>query len=187
MFINDLPYTIQDANVSSQFNYAAINEFYVVALDIPGVTFFVQNFTLPSVSMERPSDYGSPYTDIPLTGTKMKFGELTLKFMVNENLENYKSVFNWISGITFPESNDQFIEQVAKKKSLFVGSKNVEMSLRSDVHVLALDSNKNPTSVIEFKDAFPTSLSDMVWSSTDSSVDYFKATVTMEYTLFKFL
>lgn len=187
MFNYDLPYTIQDENVSSQFNYASINEFYVVALDIPGVTFFTQTFTLPSVNMEKPSDYGTPFTDIPLTGTKLKFGELTLKFMVNENLENYKSVFNWLCGITFPESNDQFAAQVAKKKGLFVGSKNVEMSLRSDVHVLALDSNKNPTSIIEFKDAFPVSLSDMVWSSTGGSVDYLKATVTMDYTLFKFL
>lgn len=187
MYLTNLPYTIQDQNISSQFNYASVNEFYVVALDIPGVAFFVQTFTLPSVNMERPSDFSTPYTDIPLTGTKLNFGELKLQFMINENLENYKSVFNWLNGITFPESNDQFVEQVAKKKSLFVGGKNVEMSLRSDVHVLALDSNKNPTAVIEFKDAFPTSLSDMVWSSTGNSVDYFKANVTMSYTLFKFL
>ena len=71
MFLKDLPYDIPDPSLNNQFNFAAINEFYCVALDVPGVAFYAQDFNLPSIEMVTPSDYQTPYADIPMTGTNM--------------------------------------------------------------------------------------------------------------------
>ena len=39
-----------------------------------------------------------------------KFQDFTLRFMVDENLENYMKIHNWLTGLGFPESPQQFID-----------------------------------------------------------------------------
>jgi hypothetical protein len=188
MYLDDLPYTIPDSSfLNNQFNYAAVNDFYVVALDIPGVAFYTQNFSLPEKRMDTPSNFPTPFTDIHLTGTKLSYDPLRFTFMINENFENYKSVSDWLDGIAFPENNQQFINQINKKKSIHPGSKNFESMLSSDIHVIALNSEKKPVRIIEFKSAFPTSLSSLDWNSTDTTVNYMKANLTLSYTYYKLL
>ena len=34
----------------------------------------------------------------------MQFDDLTLRFMIDENLENYMEIQNWMRGLGFPES-----------------------------------------------------------------------------------
>jgi hypothetical protein len=34
--------------------------------------------------------------------------EIFLRFLVDENLENYMSIHNWITGLGYPETTQQF-------------------------------------------------------------------------------
>lgn len=187
MFLKDLPYEIPDPSLNNQFNFAAINEFYCVALDVPGVAFYAQDFNLPSIEMVTPSDYQTPFADIPMTGTNMRFEPLRISFIVNENFLNYKSVVDWLFGIVAPENDSQFINQINKKAALFPHSRNVESMLKSDIHVIGLNSDRESVCVVNFMDCFPVNLSGLEWSSKDTNVNYLKATVTFKYTLYKFI
>jgi hypothetical protein len=42
--------------------------------------------------------------DIPTPGDKIEFDDFTIRFLVDENLENYMEIQNWIRGLGFPES-----------------------------------------------------------------------------------
>ena len=42
--------------------------------------------------------------DIPIPGDKMEFEDLSVRFLVDENLENYMEIQNWMRGLGFPES-----------------------------------------------------------------------------------
>jgi hypothetical protein len=42
--------------------------------------------------------------DIELPGDKLIFGDLTLRFLVDEDLENYLEIQNWMRGLGYPES-----------------------------------------------------------------------------------
>ena len=46
--------------------------------------------------------------DIPIHGSKVEFEEFTMSFMVDEYLENYISLHNWMTGIGFPKERKQF-------------------------------------------------------------------------------
>ena len=45
----------------------------------------------------------TPYKDIPIMGDKITFGNLDVSFIVDEHLENYVSIHNWLIGIGFPK------------------------------------------------------------------------------------
>ena len=38
----------------------------------------------------------------------MDFGDLTLRFLVDENLKNFMEIQNWIRGLGFPERVQEF-------------------------------------------------------------------------------
>ena len=46
--------------------------------------------------------------NIPTPGDKIEFGDLTLRFLVDEDLVNYMELQRWIRGLGFPESMDEF-------------------------------------------------------------------------------
>jgi hypothetical protein len=45
---------------------------------------------------------------LPTPGDIIEFGDLSLRFLVDENLENYMEIQNWIRGLGFPENLQQF-------------------------------------------------------------------------------
>lgn len=184
MFIENLPYKIPNKN---QFNYAQINNFYVVALQLQDIAFYTQQINLPDINMLAQTEYDTPFNPIPLVGTKLEYAPLRCKFIINENFQNYGNINDWLKNITFPQDNNQFIDQLTKNKGLIPGQKNVEKLLQSDLHVVALNSNNNPVLIIEYKDAFPISLSGLNWSATDSTTEYFTADVSFKYLYYKFL
>ena len=50
----------------------------------------------------------TPYKDIPLIGDKVTFENLSVSFIVDEYLENYTELHNWLIGIGFPKNRTQF-------------------------------------------------------------------------------
>ena len=77
-------------------------------LDIfPGVDFFCQSANLPDISVgfaEAPTRFrGIP---LPASGG-VRFGDLSLRFMVDEDLKNYISVWKWICLLYTSDAADE--------------------------------------------------------------------------------
>ena len=51
--------------------------------------------------------------DVP--GERLSYGDLTLRFLVDENMENYISVYNWLTGLGFPETTKEFADLIKDK------------------------------------------------------------------------
>ena len=75
----------------------------------PGVAFFCNEANIPDMTLgiaEQPSYL----KDIPQPGDKIQFGDLQLRFLVDEDLVNYMEIQNWIRGLGFPESRKEFTD-----------------------------------------------------------------------------
>ena len=73
----------------------------------PGVAFFCNQANIPSMDLgiaEQPTYL----RNIPTPGDKIQFGDLTLRFLVDEDLVNYMELQRWIRGLGYPESMDEF-------------------------------------------------------------------------------
>lgn len=155
--------------------------FQLIIEKLPGVTFFSQTVTLPSVNLFD-SNQSTPFTDVPIPGEKLQFEPLTVSFLIDETMHNYKEVFNWLSGIAFPENNNQYSDFINSQGNLSELQK-----LYSDAKLIVLGNNLTPIQTISFIDTYPVNLGSLTFTTTDSDINYLTATLTLNYTRFEFI
>ena len=148
----------------------------------PGVAFFCNQANIPSLDLgvaEQPSYL----KDIPLPGDKIQFGDLNLRFLVDEDLVNFMEIQNWIRGLGFPESLAEF-NDLKNEAILGPMGKSTE-DVYSDGTLQILSSNLIPKFQVVFNDLFPYSLSTVTFDATDTDIEYFTADVAFKYTIYE--
>lgn len=172
------PYTL---NEPSNRNFLSITGFKFILNRCPKVDFFCNRANIPTVSLG--SAVQSTYLrNIPVPGDKLEYEDLQLDFMVDENCENYLQVYDWITGLGFPESLQQYDD--LKRNSRFYPSEDPLYNERSDGTLMILNSNYQPSLKVIFKDLFPVSLSGIPFSAVETEERYFTATVSFKYTIY---
>jgi len=147
----------------------------------PKVSFFSNTARIPDISLGTAIE--STYLkDIDIPGEKLTYGELNVRFLVDENLENYMAIHNWLTGLGFPESAQEFINQTTND----LGQRDLREQY-SDGSLHILNSNYNDIAVVKFKDLFPVYLTSLEFDATESDISYFTADVTFKYTIYDIL
>ena len=148
----------------------------------PKVAFFANTANIPAITLgvaEQPNYLNN----IPVPGDKMDFEDFTLRFLVDENLENYMAIQNWIRGLGFPEKLSQFAD--LEDRGLVQGNYTKDrQNIYSDGTLQVLNSNQLPNFQIVFQDLFPYSLSTLTFDATDTDINYFTAEVRFKYTVY---
>jgi len=169
--------------VPNNINPLSPNGYMFTIAKLPSLSFFCQEVNLPSLSLPEAQQL-NPFTKISLAGDQLEFGSLTVQFLVDENMENYKAIHNWLVGLGFPENNEQY-------KNFIDSASVLELSevarSSSDATLVILGNNNNPIQTIEFKDCIPESLESLTFLSTNQDVQYLVGSVSFKYTLYKFL
>ena len=125
----------------------------------------------------------TPVKDYSVPGDKMTFGDLNLRFLVNEDLDNYYEIFKWLKGLTNPKHQKDFfayINSVDEK-----GRPEPFERQMSDARLLILNSNYNTISTVNFMNIFPTSLTTLEFDSSATDINYFTAEVNFKYTMYE--
>ena len=148
----------------------------------PGVAFFCNQANIPSMDLgiaEQPSYL----RNIPTPGDKIEFGDLTLRFLVDEDLVNYMELQRWIRGLGYPENMDEFrkLESEAVLPGNFGQAGD---NIYSDGTLQILSSNLVPSFQVVFNDLFPYTLSTVTFDATDTDIEYFTADVSFKYTIY---
>jgi hypothetical protein len=143
----------------------------------PHVNFFVQKINLPSISLPT-IDTPTPFVKIPQPGEHLDYADLTLSFRVDENLQNYLEIHNWIRALGKPKDFSEY--RALSQNPNYTGD-----GLRSDLTLMILSSAKNPNYEIVFTDAYPYDISELTFDTTKSDVEFIEATATFKYVLFE--
>ena len=147
----------------------------------PKVDFFCNRANIPTVSLGS-AVQSSYLKNIPVPGDKLEYEDLQLDFMVDENCENYLQIYDWITGLGFPESLQQY--QELKRDRRFWLPEDALTNERSDGTLMILNNNYLPSLKVIFKDLFPVSLSGIPFSAVETEERYFTATVSFKYTIY---
>ena len=102
---------------------------------------------------------------------------------VDENLENYMEIQNWIRGIGFPESLQQIYDFQRDDYDLKQPDRS-QLNLYSDGTLTVLDSQNLPKFKIVFENLFPVNLTTLEFDATQTDLEYFTAEVTFKYTIY---
>tara|TARA_S200000501_G_scaffold320162_1_gene314863 strand:- start:249 stop:800 length:552 start_codon:yes stop_codon:yes gene_type:complete len=147
----------------------------------PKVTFFSNTARIPDITLGT-AIQSTYLKDIDIPGEKLTYGELNVRFLVDENLENYMKIHNWLTGLGFPESGQEFINKTTNEN----GIRDLKEQF-SDGSLHILNSNFKDTAVVKFKDLFPIYLTSLEFDATESDINYFTADVTFKYTIYDIL
>lgn len=143
----------------------------------PHVTFMTQAVELPGIQLSV-AEAPTPFVTIPLSG-KVTYDELSINFKVDENMNNYLEIQDWMTQLGSPQDFSGYRELQNAPE----GSKS---GLTSDLTLSILKSSMTPNLSVVFKDAFPVQVSSLLFNSTDTDVEYLQATVTFRYLLYQF-
>ena len=156
---------------------------------MPHVNYFVQSVNIPSVQLGD-VEIPNPFIALPMIGDHLRFGELQLSFKVDEDMQNYVELFNWITELGFPESFEQS-KHIYNKGREVPGQGALPSTVGegpfSDATLTILNSAMNPNLQVQFEDCYPLSLSDVQFTSTAGSVDYLECVCSFRFKLFRIL
>ena len=148
----------------------------------PGVAFFCNQANIPSLDLGIATQ-PSYLKNIDVPGDKIQFGDLTLRFLVDEDLVNYMEIQNWIRGLGYPETLQEF-DRLEKEAVLPGNFGRTGDNIYSDGTLQILSSNLVAKFNVNFKDMFPYSLSTITFDATDTDIEYFTADVSFKYTIY---
>ena len=179
-----------------KLDYSSPTKFRFILNQIPKVQFFVQTANIPGISLGE-AVIPTPYKDIPYVGDKVTYENLSIQFLVDEHLENYIEIHNWMIGLGFPKSRQQFTDfrsttsntsnaaSVAQTDIGKVGKPVAERPLYSDATLSVLSNKNNPLVECRFSECFPVSLSGLDYTQQVGDVEYLTASVDFRYKLYE--
>lgn len=147
-FVFDIPEDIKNrypSNISS-----LLPTYYrFVMTRLPTVTYFCQSASIPSVTL---SDVTMPTPFVSIKApSKMEFDDLTITFVVDENMTNWFELYNWMRSTTNVEDYSEF-----KPTNTHLTTANL----------LILNSSKTPKINVTFDGVYPKNISSVDFSST---------------------
>ena len=127
----------------------------------PKADFFCTSARIPELSLQTTTQPGY-LKDIDVPGEKLSFGDLTLRFLVDEDMVNYMAIHNWLTGLGFPETTKDFADLTTDADGL----KNQLEEQFSDGSLSILNSNYRVSTIVKFQDLFPVSLTSLEFDTT---------------------
>jgi hypothetical protein len=111
------------------------------------------------------SEVQMPTPFVPLKSpSKLDFDELSITFIVDENLKNWLEIFNWMRSSTNIENYQEYTNHHLTTGNLII-----------------LNSTKNPKINVTFEGLFPRTLGSVDFTSTVIDPEPFQCTATFGY------
>ena len=182
------------ARQPEKLDYASPTQFKFGIHQLPKVEFFTLSANVPGISAGVVTR-ATPFKDIPIVGDKLTYDNLSITFQVDEYLENYVSLHNWMKGIGFPTDRQEFrtyrdvtsnTPAGGKEPSIdLVGSATPDRALYSDAYLMVLSNKNNPIVEISFHDIFPISLGALEFTQSVTDIEYMTATAEFAYEIYE--
>ena len=185
-------------------DYSSPTQFRFMIHQLPKVEFFTTAANIPAISLGE-LVIPTPYKSIPILGDNLTFDNLSISFIVDEELQNYRTIHDWMIGIGFPKSRQQFIDfrssgsntpQEGQGGNTGTGISNKDIGGRggpaiadkafyTDATLTILSNKNNPIVEVRFSDLFPVALSGLDYNQNVTDVEYITATIDFRYKLYE--
>ena len=161
----------------SNRNFLSPGGFRFTLAKYPKIAYYCQSANIPAISggeLTQPT----PFRPIPFEGV-LSYQTLSLRFLVDEGLENYLIIHNWMRGLGVPEKFKERQDMLDANPNNFtpgIGEKEF-----ADGTLTVLNSNFQPSFNIVFRDMFPIALNTLEFDAALSDTEYFNSVVEFNY------
>ncbi len=162
-------------------NLAQPSKFLLSFDRLPTLTFFCTKLEIPGITLGQ-TIQNNPLVDVPVAGDKVVYDPLTVTFLVDEELQAWTTVLDWIKGLGFPETTDQYKNLPLQQK--------LQLNNRpqySDALITIYTNKNNAALQVKFTDLFPTNLSGLQYDVSQSSHNVMTAVASFSYANYSYL
>ena len=143
------------------------------------VSFLCQQAEIPSINLGDVLIPTAGLVPMPREGN-VRYGDLTVEFIVDEDLRNYMEIHNWMRALGTPQTYDERSDwNVQYQES---PSRDARFS---DATLQVLNNNNLANFDVVFKDLFPVELSTLAFDVSQSDNAFMTAQATFKYTLYE--
>jgi hypothetical protein len=153
-------------------SFLSNNKFDFVLKRIPNFTFLVQGVNLPGLTLQS-SSINTPFSAVSIPGNQITFGSLSLTFMVDEDMQAWYELYDWIIQLGNPKGYNK-IGNLTREPG-FINS------TTSDAILYVKTNSNNPNFKFNFIDVYPTELGEMNFTSSDNGQEFITSTATFNY------
>ena len=184
------------ARQPTELDYADPTKFKFSITKLPKVEFFTTAANLPGINLGE-AVFPTPFKQVPVMGDDLTFDNLEITFLVDERLENYRELHQWLVGIGFPKSRTQFSSFKKDEATTFptptgvtgdsrnTGTPSGVQAMFGDATLTIMTSKNNPVIEVRFSDLYPVALSGLAFNQQETDVTYLTATATFTYKLYE--
>tara|TARA_B100000508_G_scaffold62578_1_gene49084 strand:+ start:167 stop:748 length:582 start_codon:yes stop_codon:yes gene_type:complete len=175
-------------NLPDNLSYLAPTQFELLVKKLPNTKYFATGVNIPSVSVAETVQTTRLGANVKVPGDKITFGELSINFIVDENLENWTELYTWMEQTTGSTDPDKFRTLIGSSRNegqSYDGSGDYE-SMYSDMTIVITTAANNPNRYVRIQDAFPTSLGEITMDTTVAGgITYVTCNASFQFTAFE--
>ena len=162
-------------SLTQNFNYLQPTSFKLTIdrKNFPNLEFFCQNFTHPGLMMPAAELPIRRMQSIPMPGESLTVNELSCNILLDENMNAYTEMFNWIRRLL---ENNMFDNNASGKAT---------QPNYADITLSILSSHNNQTKQVRYIDCVPTSLGDINFESTASGQEFITFAASFRFNYFE--
>jgi hypothetical protein len=113
-----------------------------------------------------------------MAGDHIDWEQLSVVFLVDEDLKGWRECYAWLRGLGFPESFDEYSRMIEDRSATRF------QNLHSPISVITNTGSRNSNIEFYFEDAIPTMVSAPTLSTTNEGQPVVTAKVMFDYTLY---
>ena len=162
-------------NLPDNYNLLSPVSFKFQIKKLETVSYFCQNVNLPGLTLGEFTRV-TPFKDYPIPGDKITYDDLSISFLVDEDMSNYIELLNWMKNLGSPsDPSTQYKSLIGETQS------NVIRGIMSDCTLTILTNNMNANKSGVFEDCFPITLSEISFESVVDDVAPIIASATIKF------
>jgi hypothetical protein len=141
---------------------------------LPHVNYFCTSAELPDITLGQVDTVENTFIKLPVPGDKLTFGALSLRFRVDEDMKNFREIYDWLMGLGFPDNFQQY--QTIRSAGI-----QQQGEVYSDGSLIITTAAFQPNIEVKFVDMYPVSLSSLSFDIEGTDVEYLQADVNFAY------
>ena len=183
------------ARQPDKLDYLSPTQFKFNIHQLPKVEFFCTAANVPAINLGE-AVFPTPYKEIPVMGDTLTYDNLSISFIVDENLENYIEIHEWLTAIGFPKNRNQFSSFRSSTASTPIATQGTSddigdvqpatsaRGMFGDAILTILTNKNNPVVEVRFQDIYPVALGALDFTQTATDVEYITVTADFSYKIY---
>ena len=163
------------SNTPTSNNHVKETGFSFVCSHTPDTVYHLQGANVPGIT-GSPINVGTPLSPVMIPGDNLEYEPLTVTFMVDEEIANWRELHTWMDHL-YTAKNTADLTTLRDGRfisdALGGGVTDATLTIRSN--------KQNPTCRVKFHEIFPTSLSELQFTTASDGAENLVATCVFSY------